>query len=136
MIKATNNGNTNTSDNSDFTVQASSSSVPTRPGHRLWFRHRDPAGGRDGKGPFDPVLDPATFENGLRTASAQPSPSPPARTIPCSGRMPQPRFKLEFTPATGEAEFFQYQRTSNPLGDGDIDFQIQVVDGDVTPALA
>ncbi|WP_334555406.1 Ig-like domain-containing protein [Vibrio scophthalmi] len=39
-------------------------------------------------------------------------------------------FELQFTPATGKWEYYQYQVVESPESDGDIDFEFAITDGD------
>ncbi|EGR7975392.1 VWA domain-containing protein [Vibrio vulnificus] len=132
VIKATDNGKPFThKDNSDFTVKSiefigSDSPAVIAYGSGTVI----PQWGADGPGTLKLIgLNESTT---LETANGSPVSvvAESANTIVGKDANNNLVFKLEFTPATGKWEFYQYQNMKSPIGDADIDFKVQVTDAD------
>ncbi|WP_436322427.1 Calx-beta domain-containing protein [Vibrio cidicii] len=132
VIKATDNGKPFThKDNSDFTVESiefigSDSPTVIAYGSGTVI----PQWGADGPGTL--TLIGLNESETLETANGSPVNVvvESANTIVGKDDNNNLVFKLEFTPATGKWEFYQYQNMKSPTGDADIDFEVQVTDAD------
>ncbi|NCO45594.1 MAG: hcalcium-binding protein, partial [Vibrio sp.] len=132
VIKATDNGKPFThKDNSDFTVESiefigSDSPTVIAYGSGTVI----PQWGADGPGTLK--LIGLNESETLETANGSPVNVvvESANTIVGKDDNNNLVFKLEFTPATGKWEFYQYQNMKSPTGDADIDFKVQVTDAD------
>ncbi|MEF1311505.1 type I secretion C-terminal target domain-containing protein, partial [Vibrio mytili] len=145
VLEATGNGNTpDIEDNSDFTVKSitfigSDGGIPIASAEGIITSNY----GADGPGTT--MLTGA--ESGLKTADGSDitvyvDPQNPNRLVGSTDD--GTAFEVQFTPSTGRWEFIQYEPLSDPIGDGDIDFEYTVTDADgdsvsgsfaVTPAI-
>ncbi len=132
VIKATDNGKPfDHKDNSDFTVKSIEfigSDSPTVIAYGSGTV--TPQWGADGPGTL--TLMGLNESEALETANGSPVNvvAESANTIVGRDANNNLVFKLEFTPATGKWEFYQYQNMKSPTGDADIDFRVQVTDAD------
>ncbi|MBG0756540.1 hcalcium-binding protein [Vibrio cidicii] len=132
VIKATDNGKPfDHKDNSDFTVKSIEfigSDSPTVIAYGAGTV--TPQWGADGPGTLK--LIGLNKSETLETANGSPVNvvAESANTIVGKDANNNLVFKLEFTPATGKWEFYQYQNMKSPIGDADIDFKVQVTDAD------
>ncbi|XAW88755.1 hypothetical protein ABDK09_17290 [Vibrio sp. CDRSL-10 TSBA] len=131
VIRATDNQVGNDSDNSDFTIKSIEfiGSDTTEPQSIAYGSGQvDVEWGADGVGSIALGFNDADWEiapgvlivtDGNRT-----------NTITGEGIDGSLVFRLEFTPATGQWEFYQYQAMSATDGDVDINFTVYATDGD------
>ena len=128
VIKATNNGNTNRSDNSDLTVK-SITFTGTKTDQAIAYASGEVGvdWGADGKGSM--ML--TGYELGLLTSSGlEMNIIQTGNTVLAKDTNGDLVFRMEFTPETGKWEFYQYQEMRQPGDDNQIDFKITVTDGD------
>ncbi|WP_312657436.1 retention module-containing protein [Kluyvera ascorbata] len=128
VIKATNNGNTKRSDNSDLTVK-SIAFTGTKTDQAIAYASGEVGvdWGADGKGSM--ML--TGYELGLLTSSGlEMNITQTGNTVLAKDTNGDLVFRMEFTPETGKWEFYQYQEMQQPGDDNQIDFKITVTDGD------
>ncbi|NOE85233.1 type I secretion C-terminal target domain-containing protein [Vibrio cholerae] len=132
VIKATDNGKPFThKDNSDFTVKSIEFIGSDSPAVIAYGSGTvTPQWGADGPGTLK--LIGLNESETLETVNGSPVNvvAESANTIVGKDANNNLVFKLEFTPATGKWEFYQYQNMKSPIGDADIDFKVQVTDAD------
>uniref|UniRef100_UPI00097022DA tandem-95 repeat protein n=1 Tax=Shewanella sp. UCD-KL12 TaxID=1917163 RepID=UPI00097022DA len=128
VIKATDNGfDAAHGDNSDFTVKSIEFLGTDAQAIGYATGQVDAQWGADGMGS---LVFTGTDENALFTASGDAIIiSQSDNTLLGQTASGELIFKVEFTPATGQWEFYQYQAMQNP-SDGQIDFNVVATDGD------
>lgn len=141
IIKAANNGN-GYGDNSDFTVKGISFIGVSEAAIAYTSGQVSTSAGADG---LKSLVLAGTDETGLTTAAGE------AVTVTQSGNTITGKdasgdlvFTLQFTPSTGQWDFYQYQKMT-ATSDGDLDFKVTITDSDgdsytgaisVTPQLS
>ncbi|MEI6859034.1 MAG: type I secretion C-terminal target domain-containing protein, partial [Shewanella sp.] len=128
VIKATDNGINNSTDNSDFTI-TSIEFLGTTDDQAIGYATGtvDIQWGADGIGSLAFI---GTDENALLTSTGEEILiTQSSNTLQGQTAAGELIFIVEFTPSTGQWEFYQYQDIQDPE-DGQIDFNVVTTDGD------
>ncbi|SQH74002.1 RTX toxin, putative (fragment) [Shewanella benthica] len=128
VIRATDNGVNNSADNSDFTIK-SIEFLGTTDAQAIGYATGTVATqwGADGIGS---LTFTGTDENSLLTADGDTILiTQTGNTLLGQTATGELIFTVEFTPSTGQWEFYQYQEIQDPA-DGQIDFNVVATDGD------